>query len=372
MSSGSFFFAGGGTGGHIYPAIAVAEKIIEMQPNAKIHFFVSDRNIDSQVLSKTNFPYTKLSAKGFSLHPGRLVEFCRCFLESTRLAKQIMVENKAAVLVGVGGFVAAPACWAAHKLKIPVALLNIDSVPGRANKIIAKWADEIFVQFEETSQYFAGSKAAIHIFGCPLRSDFENPEPQKARNYLKLDENKKILLVAGGSSGAANINEAMCSLLGKLAAFADDWQIVHITGVNNYDKVNQQYAGAKISYKVLDYFDDMADLLAAADLVIGRSGAVSVAEYAAACVPSICMPYPYHKDMHQYKNAGQLVEAGAAIIVDDLPDAKDRQEWLWEELEPLLSDEEKREEMKRACATIANKDAAVRIAESLIRKTDNG
>jgi UDP-N-acetylglucosamine--N-acetylmuramyl-(pentapeptide) pyrophosphoryl-undecaprenol N-acetylglucosamine transferase len=371
MSSGSFFFAGGGTGGHIYPAVAVAEKIIEMRPNAKIHFFVSDRNIDSQVLSKTNFPYTKLSAKGFSFHPGRLVEFCRCFLESTRLAKQIMAENKAAVLVGIGGFVAAPACWAAHKLKIPVALLNVDSVPGRANKIIARWADDIFVQFEETSQYFAGCKAAIHIFGCPLRSGFENPEPGKVKSYLRLDENKRILLVAGGSSGAANINEAVCSLLEKLSAFADNWQIVNLTGVNNYDKVKQRYAGAKISYKVLDYFDDMADLLAAADLVIGRSGAVSVAEYAAACVPSICMPYPYHKDMHQYRNAGKLVEAGAGIIVDDLPDAKERQEWLWEELEPLLSDEEKREEMKRACATIANKDAAIQIAASLIKKADD-
>lgn len=368
MSSGSFFFAGGGTGGHIYPAIAVAEKIIEMRPNAKIHFFVSDRDIDAQILSKSAFPYTKLSAKGFSLHPRRLFEFCRCFLKSTRLAKQVMTKNGAAVLVGVGGFVAAPACWAAHKLKIPLALLNVDSVPGRANKIIARWADEIFVQFEETAKYFARCKTTISVVGCPLRSNFENPEPEKVKNNLKLDKNKRILLIAGGSSGAANVNEAACSLLEKLAAFADDWQIVHLTGVNNYDKVNRQYTGAKISYRVLDYFDDMANLLAAADLVIGRSGAVSVAEYAAASVPSICMPYPYHKDMHQYRNAGELVDAGAAIIVDDLPDAKERTEWLWEELEPLLSDEKKREEMKKACGKIANKDAAIRIAERLIRK----
>jgi UDP-N-acetylglucosamine--N-acetylmuramyl-(pentapeptide) pyrophosphoryl-undecaprenol N-acetylglucosamine transferase len=371
MSSGSFFFAGGGTGGHIYPAIAVAEKIIEMRPNTKIHFFVSDRGIDSQILSKTNFPYTELSAKGFSIHPGRLVEFCKCFLKSTRLAKQIMAENKATVLVGVGGFVAAPACWAAHKLKIPIALLNVDSVPGRANKIIARWADEIFVQFEETAKYFARCKATINVVGCPLRSGFENPDPDKVKSCLKLDKNKKILLIAGGSSGAANINEAVCLLLERLAAFVDDWQIVHLTGISNYDKVKQQYAGAKISYKILDYFDDMANLLAAADLVIGRSGAVSVAEYAVACVPSICMPYPYHKDMHQYRNAGELVDTGAAIIVDDLPDAKERTDWLWEELEPLLSDERKREEMKRACATIANKDAAIRIVESLIRKASN-
>jgi UDP-N-acetylglucosamine--N-acetylmuramyl-(pentapeptide) pyrophosphoryl-undecaprenol N-acetylglucosamine transferase len=371
MSNGSFFFAGGGTGGHIYPAIAVAEKIIEMRPNAKIHFFVSDRDIDSQILSKTNFPHTKLSAKGFSFHPGRLFEFCMCFLKSTRLAKHVMTENEAAALVGVGGFVAAPACWAAHKLKIPVILLNVDSVPGRANKIIARWADEIFVQFEETAKYFAKCKMTIDVVGCPLRSGFENPEPDKVKSYLKLDRNKRILLVAGGSSGAANVNEAVCLLLEKLVAFAGNWQIVHLTGVNNYSKVKQQYSGAKIGFRVLDYFDDMANLLAAADLVIGRSGAVSVAEYAAACVPSICMPYPYHKDMHQYRNAGELVDAGAAIIVDDLPDAEERADWLWEELEPLLKDEKKREEMKKACAAIANKDAAIRIAESLIKKADD-
>jgi UDP-N-acetylglucosamine--N-acetylmuramyl-(pentapeptide) pyrophosphoryl-undecaprenol N-acetylglucosamine transferase len=110
----------------------------------------------------------------------------------------------------------------------------------------------------------------------------------------------------------------------------------------------------------------MADLLAAADIVIGRSGAVSVAEYAAAGVPSICMPYPYHKDMHQYLNAGKLVDAGAAVIVDDIGDEKDRREWLWEELEPLLKDEKKRLQMKNACKTITRKNAAKMIAEAVL------
>ena len=110
----------------------------------------------------------------------------------------------------------------------------------------------------------------------------------------------------------------------------------------------------------------MANLLSITDLVIGRSGAVSVAEYAAAGVPSICMPYPYHKDRHQYLNAGKLVEAGAGIIVDDLPDANDRAEWLWEELEELLKNDEKRREMRESCEKIGGKDAALKIAERLL------
>jgi UDP-N-acetylglucosamine--N-acetylmuramyl-(pentapeptide) pyrophosphoryl-undecaprenol N-acetylglucosamine transferase len=116
----------------------------------------------------------------------------------------------------------------------------------------------------------------------------------------------------------------------------------------------------------LGYFDDMANLLAAADLVIGRSGAVSVAEFAASGTPSICMPYPYHKDRHQYLNAGKLVEAGAAVIVDDLPDEKDRSEWLAEELEELMRDEKKRQEMAEACGAVAKPEAALKIAEKLV------
>jgi UDP-N-acetylglucosamine--N-acetylmuramyl-(pentapeptide) pyrophosphoryl-undecaprenol N-acetylglucosamine transferase len=366
MNGKSFFFAGGGTGGHIYPAIAIAERIIKLEPQAQVHFFCSTRSIDSQILSKTDFKYTQLPAKGFSVRPNKLIGFCSTFLRSCRIAKERLAESKNAVVIGIGGFVAAPVCFAAHKLKVPIVLLNIDIVPGRANKIIARWAHKVLVQFEDTRQYFVKRQAKVNVVGCPLRSGFDNPQPNKTRSELGLDENKKILLITGASSGSANINEAVCLLLEKLSVFANEWQIVHLAGADNYEEVKQKYAGAKIGHKILRYYDDMANLLSAADLVIGRSGAVSVAEYAAAGVPSICMPYPYHRDRHQYLNAGKLVKAGAAIIVDDLPDAKDRAEWLWEELEELMKDEKKREKMKKNCEAIANKDAALRIAEKLL------
>ncbi len=367
MSDKSFFFAGGGTGGHIYPAIAVAERIIQLEPRARIQFFCSNRDIDSQILSKTDFGYTPLPAKGFSARPGRLISFCTSFFKSYKIAKKTIAANKSATVIGIGGFVAAPVCLAAHKLKIPVALLNVDIVPGRANKITARWADEIFVQFEDTARCFGRRKEKVAVVGCPLRGRFDNPQPDKIRSRLSLDVRKKILLITGASSGSENINKTICSLLDRLAGFADDWQIVHLAGRNNFEKVAQKYAGAKISHKVLDYCDDMPDLLAAADLVIGRSGAVSVAEYAAAAVPSICIPYPYHKDMHQYLNAGKLVEAGAAIIVDDLPDEKERAEWLWEDLAEMMKDDGRRAEMKKSCRSISRPDAALKIAEKIIR-----
>jgi len=369
MSETCFFFAGGGTGGHIYPAVAVAEQLVKIRPTAKIHFFCSTRSIDEQILGKTGFDYTRLPAKGFSIRPGKFIDFCSSFLASYNIAKETIAKSKDAVVIGGGGFVSGPVCLAAHKRKVPIGLLNVDILPGRANKIIARWADEIFVQFEDTAQYFANNIAKVNVVGCPLRSGFANPQPNKAIEQLSLDRDKKTLLITGASSGSENINTAVCSLLGKLDTFAKNWQIVHLAGVRNYEKVKSEYGNAKIGHTVLGYFDDMPNLLAAADLVIGRSGAVSVAEFAASGTPSICMPYPYHRDRHQYLNAGKLVEAGAAIIVDDLPNDKDRAEWLWEDLEELMKDKKKRQEMKRSCQVIAKKDAGLKIAERIVEIT---
>jgi len=372
----TFYFAGGGTGGHIYPALAVAEQIVAIEPKAKIHFFCSSRSIDERVLGSTSFERTALTAKGLSLRG--LVGFCRSFVASYKAAKETMDDGRrtkgdsslipcpSSLVVGTGGFVSAPVCLAAHRLRIPVVLINVDIVPGRANRMLARRADEVFLQFEETSNYFAKKKVKAAVVGCPLRKGFARPDPAEAIQQLGLNPAKSTLLITGASSGSQSINKTVCSLLNELDAFADDWQIVHLTGRDNQEEVSRKYGGAKIEHKVVGYFDNMPSLLAAADLLIGRSGAVSVAEYAAAAVPSICMPYPHHKDMHQYLNAGKLVEAGAAIVVDDLPDEKDRVEWLWEELEDLMKDKTKRDEMADACRNIARPDAASRIAERLL------
>ena len=366
MRTGTFYFAGGGTGGHIYPALAVAEKIVELEPRAKIHFFISGRDIDFRILSKTNFSYSILPAIGLSLSPSGFIRFVRLFFDSCRIAKGLLSKANNPVVIGVGGFVAAPVCRAGFKLNIPVKLLNVDIVPGRANKLSARWADEVFLQFEETAAYFAQKGVRATVTGCPLRSAFVNPNTAKAVEELGLDKDKKILLVTGASSGSQHINEAVCLLLDKLTDFSSEWRIVHLTGKQNFESVNEKYTRSTISSKVVDYYDNMPDLLSAADVVIGRSGAVSVAEYAAASVPSICMPYPYHKDRHQYLNAEKLVRAGAAVVVDDLPDANERCEWLWEELKQLLKDEKRRQKMTDCAKQISGIDASDRIARKLL------
>jgi len=374
-----FYFAGGGTGGHIYPALAVAEQIASIEPTAKISFFCSSRAIDERVLAPTGFERTVLPAKGLSLRG--LVDFCRSFLASYKAAKHVLsitsgdnespslVHRSSSVVVGAGGYVSAPVCLAAHRLKIPIVLINVDIVPGRANRMLARRAGEVFLQFEEAGGYFDRRNVKTTVIGCPLRSGFANPDPAEAIKQLDLNPDQRILLITGASSGAQSINKTICSLLKELDAFADDWQIVHLTGRENQEEVARKYEGAKIDHKVIGYFDNMPSLLAAADLLIGRSGAVSIAEYAAAAVPSICIPYPHHKDRHQYFNAEKLIEAGAAIVVDDLPDEKGRAEWLWEELEELMKDKAKRDQMAEACRTVGRPDAALKIAEKLIAMT---
>ncbi len=368
MGGGNFFFAGGGTGGHIYPGLSVAERIVEHDDTAKIHFVCSQRRIDLDILGTSGFEMIPLAAKGLSLRPGKLIEFGISQIASYRRAKEIFSGLSNAVVVGIGGFVAAPVCLAASKLGLPVVLINVDIVPGRANRMIGRFADEIFVQFDKTIKEFKKVRGKISVVGCPLRLGFSEPRPDRAIEKLGLDREKKILLVTGASSGAQNINRAVCSLLDTISSYADDWQIVHLTGTVNLAWVEDKYAGVKISHKVVGYFDEMADLLGAADLVIGRSGAVSVAEYAAAGVASICMPYPHHKDRHQYFNAEVLVNAGAAVVVDDLPDEKERAELLWEQLEELLKDDAKRIEMSDNCKTVSRVDAASEIADNILSR----
>ncbi|MCF7972968.1 MAG: UDP-N-acetylglucosamine--N-acetylmuramyl-(pentapeptide) pyrophosphoryl-undecaprenol N-acetylglucosamine transferase [Phycisphaerae bacterium] len=367
MALKTFFFAGGGTGGHLYPALAVAEQLTALESDIEIRFLCSSRSIDETILSKTAYQYAALSAQGLSLKPAQLLRFFRTFQDSAKVARAHIENSIHPVIVGVGGFASSPVCWTAHRLGVPVALINVDSVPGKANRLNARWAQTVFIHFEETQPAFARFKRArVLAYGCPLRQGFLDPQPGRAITELGLDPNKKILLITGASTGCQSINDAIARILPDMEAYADLWQVVHLTGHRNYEAVSNALSQGRLAYHVLAYYDQMPDLMNAADVIIGRSGAVSVAEYAASGVPSICMPYPHHPDKHQYINASKLVDVGAAIMVDDLPDLKDRSEWLWEELEPLLKDETTRLAMAQACEQVARPDAAKKIAEHLL------
>ena len=364
----NFFFAGGGTGGHIYPAVAVAEQLKILRPGAEIDFICSTRHIDSHILGQTEFNYQSLPASGFSLRPLRLIKFVINFIKSKSLAHKILSRDPSrSVLISVGGFVSGPAIMAARKLHIPIAMINVDFVPGKANKHLARYAKEIYVQFPETARYFGMSRKKVTVTGCPLRKDFENGDRCRAIENLGLNKQKKTILIVGGSSGAQSLNNAIALLLPGLEPFASSWQIVHITGRSNYHRVKAAYSSARIDFKLVDYYHNMGDLYSAADLLIGRGGAVAVAEYTAAGVPVICLPYPYHADNHQYLNTKPLADTGAAIIVDDIPtDCVETTKQITEHILDLMKDEDKRKEMSEASKQLAMPRAAEHIAENIV------
>ncbi len=366
MDKRHYFFAGGGTGGHIYPAVAVCEQLKIIDPDSVVTFLCTSREIDARILSRVNVDFVPLPALPFSLNPVRFLKFIFKLMQSREFCKTLLLPvSKNSVVVGVGGFASAPAVLAAKALKIPIAIINVDSVPGRANKLLARYAREIFVQFNDTAKSFISSDSVIDAAGCPLRKSFQSPDPQKALQQLDLEVDRKTLLVTGASSGAASINRAFCKLAPMLGTL-ENWQIVHITGIKNLHQVKTEYEQIDIPHRVIDYYDDMADLFAVSDLIIGRGGAVSVAEYAAAGKPVIIMPYPYHKDKHQYLNADKLVEAGAAVIVDDQPnDIEKTAQELGNQLLILMSDKPNLEKMGKAAGSIAKPDAALKIAKRL-------
>ena len=363
-----FYFAGGGTGGHIYPALAVAEQLMLLKPNARITFFCSDRPIDTHILQESGYDFMAVPAKPFSKKPGGFLKFISAFRKSRKQTSAVMaVYPKRSVLISIGGFASAPVVSAARALKIPIAMINVDYVPGKANKLLGRHAREIFVQFPETKKYFGRAQKKVTVAGCPLRQEFNAPNPKAAIEELKLDKNKKTLLIIGGSSGAQSLNNAIALFLPSLTPFASSWQVVHVTGRSNYQQVKAAYTQATIDFKIVDYYHNMASLYAAADLLIGRAGAVCIAEYTASSLPSICLPYPYHKDNHQFLNAKPMVDADAAIIVNDIPtDCVQTAKKLTGCVLPLLKDEQRRKEMAAAAKKLAPPQAAQQIAQNII------
>jgi len=363
-----FFFAGGGTGGHIYPALAVAAELRRQASDAQAIFFCSSRAVDARVLAGQPYEFYPLPAQGFSPHPIRAIRFAAQFVKSYAFAKQVLsAVRDEAVVIGSGGFVSAPVIWAAQSLKIPIFIINVDFVPGKANRLLGRFAKHIFTQYPATTAYFKNGAAKVITTGCPIRAEFGHPNPDAARAALGLDAAKQTLLITGASSGSQSINQAAIALLDKLSGFAADWQVVHLTGQTHYNAVKEAAANAPIAYHAVDYYDGMADLYAAADIIVGRSGAVSAAEYAAAGKPTICLPYPYHKDKHQTLNASELVNAGGAFIVEDIiGDTTATANALWTALSELMANPARRAQMAAAARSVARPDAAAQIARRLL------
>ncbi len=361
-------FAGGGTGGHLFPALAVAEQIRRLGPQVDIEFHVTDRAIDRQILDPGGWRTVAQGVRPFSTRPWDWPRFWIEWRRSVRAATARMKGRPPRVVVGTGGYGAGPPIHAAHDLGISTALINPDLIPGRANRHLGKKVEAVFCQWEGSASHFPLVSHVIAT-GCPVRRSFLEVDRSAAWQEFGLDPNRKTLLITGASQGARTVNQAVVELLGGLASRRQHWQVLHLTGALDHARVVEAYRGRLDDAVVLPFTEKMAEAIAAADLVISRAGASTLAELTAVGRPSILFPYPYHKDMHQRANARVLADAGAAVLLDDAIDAKANAGRLGPILEDLMGYPEKLARMAEAAKAIGRPDAAQTVARYLLEMT---
>ncbi|MBN1942293.1 MAG: UDP-N-acetylglucosamine--N-acetylmuramyl-(pentapeptide) pyrophosphoryl-undecaprenol N-acetylglucosamine transferase [Phycisphaerae bacterium] len=360
MMGNTYIFAGGGTGGHLYPGLAVAEALRTRQPDAKIIFACSSRDIDRTILDPTGYVSLPQPILPFPRRVTGLWAFWRAWRASLKLARECISREKPRAVLGLGGFAAGAMVRTAASQGLPTALLNPDALPGRANAYLARRVDVIFTQFASTAACFAPPlQKKVRCVGCPVRAELTAGRRDEAVEYFHLDANKKTLLIFGGSTLATSVTDAVVALAKDLGALSKAWQVIFVVGAERQAEIEAKMQEANIGGRVLAYCDRMDLAYAAADLALARGGAGTIAELTAAATPAVVMPYPHHKDRQQYHNAAELIERGAAKLVDDHCRADPNAQALRAELLPILQSPAVLEEMHRR-AQIASKPTAAR------------
>ena len=339
----TILFAGGGTGGHLYPGVAVAAALAEVLPSARPLFLCTTRPIDRVILEPTGHEFVPQPIVPPKTSIGGLLRFWKSWRETKDLVAKLLAERPPAAVVGLGGYAAGVAVKLAAARGVPAVIVNPDVIPGRANQFLMRSATAVCCQFAQTADHVAAEfKHKLRVTGCPIRADVAaGVDRAGAVRRLGLDPSLLTLVVTGASLGAQTVNEAMVRLLAELAL--PGWQVLHLAGRDHAAAVRAAYAALPaVRSHVVDFTPDMADVWATADLAVSRSGASSCAELTAVGVPSVLMPYPYHKDMHQRANAAVLADAGAAVLVDDDRDAAANAAKLRPVLAELTTDAAKR------------------------------
>jgi UDP-N-acetylglucosamine--N-acetylmuramyl-(pentapeptide) pyrophosphoryl-undecaprenol N-acetylglucosamine transferase len=356
-----FLFAGGGTGGHLFPAIAVAEKIIELQPEAEILFVGTRNRIEYRVVPKHGFKIKTIWISGFSRHFNLSnLLFPVKLLVSGLQSLKINMQFKPKVAIGTGAYVSGPAIWGASVLGSKIILLEQNSYPGVTNRLLEKRADEIHTSFEDSRDYFRDEGKIINS-GNPVRFNVQFRDKKAARRLFALAD-KKTILVIGGSLGAKSINEAVKNMLGQFEA--EDLQMIWQTGPKYFEDYTSL---ATNKVKVIPFIDNMSAAYSAADLIITRAGATTVAETAYLGLPVIFVPSPNVAADHQYKNARSLEDAGAAVVIRD----NKVNEELFKTIVKTINNEDQLKSMSDKIKEFSKPEAAENIAKSVLRMAEN-
>ena len=361
--AGTFLFAGGGSGGHISPALAIWERLVELDPSARAIFVCSTRRIDTTMLTEADVNYRPIPAAPLSGRSRGLVRFTRGFIRGRGAARAILRRERIDRVVAMGGFVAAPVVSAAVKQGVPVTLLNLDDPPGKANRWIARRCDHVVSAIEVTDR----PGFAERVVGMPIRRAALAPGGQPVcRDRLGLDPGVPTLLVTGASQGARSINTMVTELAAAEPGLLSGWQVLHLAGSGEDGQVRAAWQSAGIRAVVTPFLHVMGPAWGAADLAVSRAGASSVAEAWANAVPTLFLPYPHHRDRHQDRNAQPMVAAGGAVVETDAGDPATNRAGPGVTLRDLIRDEPRRQSMRAALRARPAPDAAGTIARMLL------
>ncbi|MCL4548423.1 MAG: undecaprenyldiphospho-muramoylpentapeptide beta-N-acetylglucosaminyltransferase [Bacteroidetes bacterium] len=352
-----FVFAGGGTGGHLYPALAVAQQIQIMKPEAEILFVGANSKIESRVVPEYKFDFKSIWISGFSrkINLGNLLFPVKLFVSAMQ-SLVICFSFKPRVAVGSGAYVSGPVIWAASVLGTKVILLEQNSYPGVANRMLEKKANEIHLTFEESKKYFR-DQSKLKVTGNPIRVNLKLNDKSSAKKSFALNPAKKVLLIIGGSGGARSINQAVARNIKGLTE--NGIQIIWQTGQVYFD----QYKNLENdSVKVMPFIRDMSAAYSASDVVLARAGATTIAEVSYLALPVIFVPSPNVAANHQYLNAKAMKESNAAELIED----KNIEAEFLPVVNELMSNEVRQEKLKKNISEFAKPLAAKMIAESAI------
>ena len=356
--------AGGGTGGHLFPGVAIAEELRAREPDAPVRFVGTERGIEARVLPDLGWELTFIRVSGLKtvgvLGTLRgLVRLPRALWQARRAVK----DFKPDVVVGVGGYASGPVVLMARLGGVPTAICEQNSIPGFTNKLLGRVARAVFLSFDESRRFFKPKK--IVMSGNPVRRDLAArllaaaaaPRPAGA---------PVTVLVSGGSQGAKAVNELACAALIALAReHAGTLRIIHQTGTADLDATIARYREAGVDADCRAFIKDMAAAYQDADLIVGRAGATTVAELAIAGKPAVFIPYPHAADNHQELNAREMADAGAALMFRQSELTADK---LAAALRPLLDDAAVRARMGEAMRALAKPGAAAAVVDWCARQ----
>ncbi|MCR4709163.1 MAG: undecaprenyldiphospho-muramoylpentapeptide beta-N-acetylglucosaminyltransferase [Clostridiales bacterium] len=358
---------GGGSGGHVYPAIAIADKFKEKDPNTEILYIGYMYGFEKDVVPKAGYKMEEIDTCWVDRsNPIRLLHTLRYVNIGIRSARKIIKKFKPDVIVGTGGFVCFPVIFPANRMGIPCFVHEQNAFPGLSNRTLEKYVKKIFLGFEEGGRFFKDQSKLVTT-GNPVRKSFYEIKKEDARKKLGFKEDDFVVLSFGGSLGAEAINSLAMGLVEEMNG-KEGQVLIFGTGKQYYDNVMEEISKASIeladNVKVMNYIDDMDNYIAASDLVVSRAGALTVAETLVQGKPSILVPSPNVTGNHQYFNAKAVADNGAAILIEEKDADPDR---IREILRELRANPEKLSEMGKKAKECAPGEATEIIYDEVMK-----